>query len=109
MADVLQGTLDLLVLKTLSLEPLHGWGIGNRIQELSSDVFQVGQGSLYPSLHRLERNGLIEAEWGVSENNRRAKYYSLTARGRAELRTAVDAWTRHAAALQHALSFRASA
>ena len=103
MADVLQGTLDLLVLKTLSLEPLHGWGIGNRIQELSSDVFQVGQGSLYPSLHRLERNGLIEAEWGVSENNRRAKYYQLTEAGREQLRVQAQRWSRYAHAVSRVL------
>ncbi len=81
-SDLLQGTLDLLILKTLSLEPLHGWGISQRIQRISRDVLQVNQGSLYPALHRLEVNGWIASEWGTSENNRRAKYYRLTA-GRA--------------------------
>lgn len=103
MADVLQGTLDLLVLKTLSLEPLHGWGIGNRIQELSSDVFQVGQGSLYPSLHRLERKGWIDAEWRVTENNRKAKYYFLTRAGRRALNDEVASWRQLAASVEQVL------
>ena len=79
--DLLQGTLDLLILKTLELEPMHGWGIAQRIQQVSKDVLQVQQGSLYPALYRLEHQGLIAAAWGASENNRRAKYYRLTARG----------------------------
>ena len=84
-ADVLQGTLDLLILKALSLEPMHGWGISQRIQQISQDVLQVNQGSLYPALHRLEHRGWIVAEWGTSENNRRAKFYRLTAQGRRQL------------------------
>src|SRR5215212_5489838 len=76
-ADVLQGTLDMLILKALSLQPLHGWAVSQRIRQLSRDVLQVNQGSLYPALHRLERRGLIGAEWGTSDNNRRAKYYRL--------------------------------
>ena len=79
--DLLQGTLDLLILKTLALEPMHGWGVAQRIQQLSNDVLQVGQGSLYPALHRLEYRGWIQSEWASSENNRRAKFYSLTAAG----------------------------
>src|ERR671916_226504 len=79
--DVLQGTLDLLILRTLSLHPMHGWGISQRIQQLSNDVLQVNQGSLYPALHRLEQKGWIDADWGTSENNRRAKFYRLTAGG----------------------------
>src|SRR3977135_3504454 len=83
--DLPQGTLDLLILRTLSLEPLHGWAVSERIQQISSDVLRVQQGSLYPALHRLERRGWIKARWGTSENNRSAKYYELTARGRQEL------------------------
>lgn len=107
--NLVRGTLTLLILQSLSQGPLHGFAVLEWIEAATQTPTFVAEGTLYPALHRLERNGLIEAEWGVSENNRRAKYYSLTARGRAELRTAVDAWTRHAAALQHALSFRASA
>ena len=81
-ADLLQGTLDLLILKTLILEPLHGWGISKRIRQLSADVLEVGQGSLYPALYRLEDQGLITAEWGTSPEGRRAKFYTLTAAGR---------------------------
>src|SRR6266496_313777 len=81
-SDLLQGTLDLLILRTLALEPMHGWGIAQRIQQVSRDALQVGQGSLYPALHRLEYKGWIQADWGASENNRRAKYYSLTRTGR---------------------------
>jgi PadR family transcriptional regulator PadR len=84
--DLPQGTLDLLILRTLALEPQHGWAISERIQQVSRDVLQVPQGSLYPALHRLERRGWIKAEWGLSENNRRAKYYALTTRGRAQLK-----------------------
>ena len=98
-ADLLQGTLDLLVLKSLSLQQMHGWGIAQRIQQLSRDALQVNQGSLYPALHKLERNGLIEAEWGVSENNRRAKYYRLTAEGRRHLGEQVANWERFTAAV----------
>ena len=84
-ADVLQGTLDLLVLKTLALEPMHGWGIAQRIQQLSREALTVGQGSVYPALLRLQNRGLIDNEWGVSENNRRARFYTLTAAGRKQL------------------------
>ena len=89
--DLLQGTLDLLILKTLRLEPNHGWGISQRIQQLSQDVLAVNQGSLYPALGRLEEQGLIEAEWGVSENNRRARFYNLTRTGRRQLETPLTA------------------
>ena len=81
-SDLLQGTLDLLILKTLELEPMHGWGISQRIQQISESVLQVNQGSLYPALHRLEEHGWITANWKTSENNRQAKYYALTKRGR---------------------------
>jgi PadR family transcriptional regulator, regulatory protein PadR len=90
--DVLQGTLDLLILKTLALEPMHGWGIAQRIQQVSKEVLQVQQGSLYPALYRLERKGLIQAEWGASDNNRRAKYYSLTKTGREQLDREIADW-----------------
>ncbi len=83
--DVLQGTLDLLILKTLALQPMHGWGIAQRIQQLSRDVLQVNQGSLYPALHRLRRRGWIRSEWRTTENNRRARYYKLTPLGRKQL------------------------
>src|SRR5260370_14558121 len=83
--ELLQGTLDLLILKSLALAPMHGWGIAERIQQVSNDALQVGQGSLYPALHRLEYKGWIRAEWGPSQSNRRAKYYSLTARGERQL------------------------
>ena len=87
-----QGTLDLLILKTLALEPQHGWGISERIQQISSDVLQIQQGSLYPALHRLERRGLIKAKWATSENNRQAKYYELTRMGSKQLETESAAW-----------------
>jgi transcriptional regulator len=99
-SDVLQGTLDLLILKTLTLEPMHGWGISQRIQQLSRDVLQVNQGSLYPALHRLERRAWIVAEWGVSENNRRAKYYRLTPRGKRQLATELESWNRFTVAVR---------
>ena len=102
-ADMLQGTLDLLVLKTLSLGPMHGWGVSQRIQQLSSDVLQVNQGSLYPALHRLEHRGWIASEWGTSENNRRAKYYRLTAAGRRQLDTERSDWARFARAVEEVL------
>jgi PadR family transcriptional regulator, regulatory protein PadR len=90
--DLPQGTLDLLILKTVALEPMHGWAISERIQQISSKVLQVQQGSLYPALHRLERRGWIKARWGSSENNRRAKYYELTRAGRKQLDTEQDSW-----------------
>ena len=89
-----QGTLDLLILKTLALEPQHGWAISERLKLMSSDALQVQQGSLYPSLHRLERRGRIKARWGVSDNGRRAKYYELTAKGRKELEQDAEIWRR---------------
>ena len=92
--DMLQGTLDLLVLKTLQTGPNHGWDIAQRIQQLSQDVFQVNQGSLYPALHRLEAQGLISSEWGASEHNRKAKFYKLTAAGRKRLAVETEEWER---------------
>jgi PadR family transcriptional regulator PadR len=93
-SDLLQGTLDLLILRTLALESMHGWGIAQRIQQVSKEALQIGQGSLYPALHRLEYKGWIRADWGVSENNRRAKFYSLTATGRAQLKAELKDWER---------------
>ncbi len=104
--DVLQGTLDLLVLKALSLEPMHGWGVAQRIQQISKDVLQVNQGSLYPALHRLENRGWIVASWGTSENNRRAKYYRLTATGRKQLDAELTSWRRFAKAVELVLAER---
>jgi len=92
--DLPQGTLDLLILKTLALEPLHGWAISERLQQWSTAALQIGQGSLYPALHRLERRGSIKAVWGVSDNNRRAKYYELTRQGRKELNVHTEEWRR---------------
>jgi PadR family transcriptional regulator len=102
-SDLLQGTLDLLVLKTLSLEPLHGWGISQRIQQVSRDVLQVNQGSLYPALHRLEVNGWIDSAWGTSDNNRKAKYYRLTAAGRRRLKEETENWDRLSIAIGRVL------
>jgi transcriptional regulator len=90
--DLPQGTLDLLILKTLALEPRHGWAISERLHQISSATLTIRQGSLYPALHRLERRGWIKARWGVSDNNRRAKYYELTKRGRARLEVEISAW-----------------
>ncbi len=90
--DLPQGTLDLLILKTLALEPRHGWAIAERLHQISSATLTIRQGSLYPALHRLERRGWIRAQWGTSEHNRRAKYYALTARGRARLAVEIAAW-----------------
>lgn len=97
--DLLQGTLDLLILKTLAPEPMHGWAIANRIRQLSDSVLQVQQGSLYPALHRLEQQGWIHAKWGESDNNRRAKYYSLTRAGRLQLEQESASWERLSAAI----------
>ena len=94
-----QGTLDLLILKTISLEPQHGWAISERVQQISSDALQVRQGSLYPALHRLERRGWIKARWRTTDNNRRAKYYELTRAGRKQLDEQEDTWRRLAAAV----------
>ena len=102
-SDLLQGTLDLLILRTLSGEPMHGWGISLRIQQLSKDVLQVNQGSLYPALQRLEKEGLIASDWGVTDNNRQARYYRLTAAGRRALGTEVESWKRFVAALDTVL------
>ena len=102
--DLPQGTLDLLILKTLALEPQHGWGISERIQQISSDVLQIQQGSLYPALHRLERRGLIKAKWATSENNRQAKYYELTRRGRRQLEIESEAWRKLTGAVDQVLN-----
>lgn len=98
-----QGTLDLLILRTLVLEPQHGWAISERIQQISNQVLQVHQGSLYPALHRLERRGLIKARWGTSENNRQAKYYELTTHGRKQLESEKSSWERLTAAVARIL------
>src|SRR5215813_8161649 len=97
--DMPQGTLDLLILKALSLGPQHGWAVSERIHQVSRATLQIPQGSLYPALHRLERRGWIAAEWGTSDNNRRAKYYELTKAGRKQLRSDADAWARLTAAV----------
>jgi transcriptional regulator len=97
--DLIQGTLDLLILKTIVLQPLHGWAIAQRIRQLSRDVLQVNQGALYPALHRLEHNGWIKAQWGDSENNRRAKFYSLTRAGEKYLREQQASWDRLSVAI----------
>lgn len=99
-ADVLQGTLDLLVLKTLALEPMHGWGIALRIQELSRNALDVGQGSVYPALLRLENRAWIASQWGTTENNRRAKYYRLTALGQRQLQRETESWRKYAGAVE---------
>lgn len=98
-----QGTLDLLILRTLALGPQHGWAISERIHQVSSKILQVRQGSLYPALHRLERRGWIKAKWGVSENNRRAKYYELTKRGRKQLEAETSDWQKLTAAVARVL------
>jgi len=92
--DVLQGTLDLLILRTIALEPMHGWAIAQRINQISDELLRVQQGSLYPALHRLEHQGWITAEWGASENNRRARFYAVTKAGRKQLATEVEKWER---------------
>jgi len=97
--DLVQGTLDLLILKTIALEPMHGWGIAQRIHQVSGEVLQVGQSALYPALHKLEQQGWIEAEWKISENHRRAKYYSLTRAGRTALNKEAASWDRLSAAI----------
>jgi len=98
-SDLLQGTLDMLILKALQLEPMHGFGISIRIRQISDEVLQVEQGSLYPALYRLEEQGWIKAEWGVSDNNRKAKFYSLTAAGRKQLNAETANWERLATAI----------
>jgi transcriptional regulator len=102
--DLVQGTLDLLILKTLSLEPAHGWAIAKRIQQMSSEVLQVQQGSLYPALHRLEQQGWIKASWAESDTGRRAKVYALSRAGRAHLARELDSWTRLSAAINAVVS-----
>jgi PadR family transcriptional regulator, regulatory protein PadR len=97
--DLPQGTVDLLILRTLVLGPQHGWGISERVQQTSSNLLRIQQGSLYPALHRLERRGWIKAHWGTSDNNRRAKYYELTKAGRRQLEVEADAWNKLAAAM----------
>jgi transcriptional regulator len=102
-SDVLRGSLDLLVLKTLSLQSMHGWGISQRVQQISDGVLEVNQGSLYPALQRLEKAGLITSAWGTTDNNRRARYYALTAAGRRALGTELESWRRFAAGLEAVL------
>ena len=97
--DLVQGTLDLLILKVVGLEPMHGWAVAQRIHQISKEVLQVGQSALYPALHKLEQLGLVEAEWKVSENNRRAKYYSLTRAGRKVMSQEAAQWERLSAAI----------
>ena len=105
-SDLVQGTLDLLILKIVALEPLNGWAISQRLQQISADVLQVSDGSLYPALHKLEQEGWIEAEWRPSENNRRAKFYSLTRLGRRHLEQEAANWSRLSAAISHVLRLR---
>jgi transcriptional regulator len=101
--DALRGSLDLLVLKTLSLEAMHGWGISQRVQQISEGVLEMNQGSLYPALQRLEKEGLITSDWGTTDNNRRARYYTLTASGRRALGEELESWRRFAAGLEAVL------
>ncbi|MDF2773790.1 MAG: transcriptional regulator, PadR-family [Geminicoccaceae bacterium] len=101
--DALRGSLDLLVLKTLSLAPMHGWGISQRVQQVSDGVLEVNQGSLYPALQRLEKEGLITSDWGTTDNNRRARYYRITASGRKALGDELESWRRFAAGLEAVL------
>ena len=101
--DALRGSLDLLVLKTLSLQPMHGWGISQRVQQLSSGVLEVNQGSLYPALQRLEQDGLVTSEWGTTDHNRRARYYTITPAGRRALGQELESWRRFAAGLETVL------
>ena len=102
-SDALRGSLDLLVLKTLSLAPMHGWGISQRVQQISAGVLEVNQGSLYPALQRLEKDGMITSEWGITDNNRRARYYRITASGRKALGDELESWRRFAAGLEAVL------
>jgi transcriptional regulator len=102
--DLVQGTLDVLLLKMLAFEPLHGWAIGQRLKALSGDVLQVSDGSLYPALHKLEQRGWVRAEWGPSENNRRAKFYAITKAGQRHLEKEAAHWSRVAAAITHVIS-----
>jgi PadR family transcriptional regulator, regulatory protein PadR len=104
--ELLQGTLDVLILKTLSWGPRHGYAIARWVHDVSDDVLRVEEGALYPALHRLEKRGWIEAEWGLSENNRKAKYYQLTTLGRAQLRAEATTWARYSAAVSKVLAVR---
>jgi PadR family transcriptional regulator, regulatory protein PadR len=104
--DLVQGTLDLLILKILALEPLNGWAIGQRLKQVSGEVLQVSDGSLYPALHKLEQEGWIKAEWKLSENNRRAKFYSLTRLGRKELEKEAANWNRLSAAISRVVKLK---
>ena len=108
-SELLQGTLELLVLKTLSLEPMHGWGIAQRIQQLSRDVFQVNQGSLYPALQRMLRKGWIKSAWRPSDNNRRARYYTLTAEGQRQIAKERESWDRASMAVNWILNWAGGA
>ena len=108
-SDILQGTLEMLILKTLSLEPMHGWGIAQRIQQISRETFQVNQGSLYPALQRIKSKGLIVPEWRISENNRRARYYRLTAAGRKQLQAERSEWERSSSAVNWILDWTGGA
>ncbi len=101
--DALRGSLDLLILKTLSLAPMHGWGISQRVQQFSNGVLEVNQGSLYPALQRLEKDGLVTSDWETTDNNRRARYYRLTATGRRALGAELESWRRFAAGLEAVL------
>ncbi len=101
--DALRGSLDLLILKTLSLAPMHGWGISQRVQQISRGVLEVNQGSLYPALQRLEKDGLVTSDWDTTDNNRRARYYRLTATGRRALGVELESWSRFAAGLEAVL------
>ena len=103
--DVLQGTLDLLVLRALSIEPMHGWGLAQRIEQMSGDVFAIQQGTLYPSLQRMKRKGWVDSTWRVTENNRRARYYALTALGRRQLDAERAQWERAAGAVNGVLNW----
>ncbi|MBM3814249.1 MAG: PadR family transcriptional regulator [Acidimicrobiia bacterium] len=102
--DLVQGTLDVLILKILALQPLHGFALAQRLKQISGDVLQASEGSLYPALHKLEQEGWIDAEWKPTENNRRAKFYSLTRRGHRELERQISDWTRLSSAITHILS-----
>jgi transcriptional regulator len=104
--DLMQGTLDLLILKILAIEPLHGWAIGQRLKQVSGDILQVSDGSLYPALHKLEQQGWITAEWRPSENNRRAKFYALTRPGRRQLERESQNWARVAGAITHVVTLK---
>ena len=103
-ADLLQGTLDLLILKALLLGPLHGWGISKRLRQMSQDVLEVGQGSLYPALYRIEEKGWVDAEWRLSPEGRRAKFYTLTAAGKTQLAAERDQWRKFSTAVEHILA-----